>query len=75
MLTTRKLTILMLMLLSGSLASAATFDPPVKYSVGEEPGAFWSADFNGDGHPDLAVTHQDWDLLPVMDPNSGISIL
>ncbi|UCG60424.1 MAG: VCBS repeat-containing protein [Candidatus Zixiibacteriota bacterium] len=75
MLIARKLTVTLLILFAGSLASAATFDPPVKYSTGEEPGAFCSADFDGDGHPDLAVTHQDWDLLPVMDPNSGVSIL
>jgi len=36
-----------------------TFRPPVTYAVGEDPDAIVAADFNGDGHLDLAVANED----------------
>ena len=32
-----------------------SFDPPVNFAVGQNPGTVISADFNGDGQPDLAA--------------------
>jgi len=32
-----------------------TFQPPVEYTVGQEPGEVAVGDFNGDGKPDIAV--------------------
>ncbi len=46
-------TLLASMALTGT-ASALTFSPPVSYPAGNNPQQVITADFNGDGHADLA---------------------
>jgi ABC-type phosphate transport system substrate-binding protein len=53
------------LLLPASASAALDFEPPVTYPVGggntateEGSGPIVAADFNGDGHPDLAIAHE-----------------
>jgi len=53
-----------------------TFLPEARFPAGDNPSALASADLNGDGHLDLAVTSQNWyDFVPDPPPQGSLAIL
>ncbi|MEW6413544.1 MAG: FG-GAP-like repeat-containing protein [Candidatus Zixiibacteriota bacterium] len=74
MIKTSIITISSVILLTTASVWAVSFEIGESYSAGQEP--FWlsKADFNSDGHLDLAVGHCDEHLYPEIDANSGISV-
>ncbi len=60
------LTTALILLAAGSFASEPLFEVAVDYSVGNEPHSVFSADFNGDGDLDLAVSVYYYDSVSVL---------